>query len=94
MTFLAAAPLPRRLARRAHRHLSLPASRVALVAVDGGVHLDVAERAGVWFSPDEWGLFTLDALGLVLQLSAGALPPETLGQVQAALAAARAAAGA
>lgn len=91
MTFRAPTPLPRRLARRAHRHLSLPASRVQVFPVDGGVHLDVADRAGVWFSPEEWARFALDVLGVVFELAGDAMTPAERAQFEAALTAAGAA---
>lgn len=87
--YLASGPLPRRLARRARRHLGLPAERVALLAVDGGAWLDIAERAGVWFSPEQWAAFLVDAFGLALVISGETLTPAERAAVEGALAMAR-----
>lgn len=55
------------MARRAHRHLGLPAQRVKLLAVEGGVWLDVEERAGVWFSAEEWTTLLVEGLGVLAE---------------------------
>lgn len=89
MRYLEAGPLPRRLARRAHRRLGLPAERVALLAVDGGAWLDIAERAGVWFTPEQWAAFLVDAFGLAMLISGDDLTPTERAAVEAALTAAR-----
>jgi len=91
VSFRASTPLPRRLDRRARRRLGLPASRVCILPVEGGAWLDVADRAGVWFTVEEWAALVLDGLELLLELSTtdGLDPGERAALVQA-LAAARA----
>lgn len=88
MTFRAPTPLPRRLARRARRHLGLPCSRVCVLPVEGGAWLDVSDRAGVWFSAAEWAAFALDAVGLLVDLAGDDVPADTRAALAAAVAAA------
>lgn len=89
MSFRASTPLPRRLDRRARRRLGLPASRVCILPVEGGVWLDVADRAGIWFSLEEWAVFCLDGVGLLVELAGDDIPPEVRAALTAASATTR-----
>jgi hypothetical protein len=66
--------LPRDYRRRATPSRSARTTDLTISFAPGGAWLDVAGKAGILFTADQWAQFTAEALALLLELVAVAAP--------------------
>lgn len=66
--------LPRDWRRRALPSRSAKPADVRIAACPGGVWLDVSQKAGVLFTPEQWAQLTLEAVALLVELGTDATP--------------------
>lgn len=64
--------LPRSARRRAIPARSARPDDITISAVEGGVWLDVAGKAGIHFSLDQWAQLTAESVALLLELAGDA----------------------
>jgi hypothetical protein len=59
----------RDLRRRCTPARSAKPHDLTIAAVDGGVWLDIKGKAGILFSPDDWGQLTGEAIAVLFELA-------------------------
>lgn len=69
--------LPRDWRRRALPSRSARPSQLTMAACPGGVWLDVAYKAGILFTPEQWAQLAGEAVALLVEIAPELAAPET-----------------